>query len=130
MSCYFDHLVLDGNASPKTQTTALNSLDFLYKHIINNELSLNLKFLRSERQPKLPIVMTPEEVKLLMSHLDKPYYLIAGLMYGSGLTVMEAVKLRVQDIDLEYKCIRVWNVKGKKHRVVTLAIELISLLRS
>lgn len=127
---YLDHLVLDANVSPKTQATALNSLVFLYKHIIKNELSLDLTFLRSKRQPKLPIVMTPEEVKLLMSHLDKRYYLIAGLMYGSGLRVMEAVQLRVQDIDFDYKCIRVWNGKGKKHRVVTLATELISLLRN
>lgn len=130
VASYLDHLVLDGNVSPKTQATALNSLVFLYKHIIKNELSLDLTFLRSKRQPKLPIVMTPEEVKLLMSHLDKRYYLIAGLMYGSGLRVMEAVQLRVQDIDFEYKCIRVWNGKGKKHRVVTLAIELIPLIRS
>lgn len=127
---YLDHLVLDANVSPKTQATALNSLVFLYKHIIKNELSLDLTFLRSKRQPKLPIVMTLEEVKLLMSHLDKRYYLIAGLMYGSGLRVMEAVQLRVQDIDFDYKCIRVWNGKGKKHRVVTLATELISLLRN
>jgi len=127
---YLDHLVLDANVSPKTQATALNSLVFLYKHIIKNELSLDLTFLRSKRQPKLPIVMTPEEVKLLMSHLDKRYYLIAGLMYGSGLRVMETVQLRVQDIDFDYKCIRVWNGKGKKHRVVTLATELISLLRN
>ena len=127
---YLDHLVLNGKVSPKTQATALNSLAFLYKHIIQTELSLDLTFLRSKRQPKLPVVMTPEEVKLLMSHLDKRYYLIAGLMYGSGLRVMEAVQLRVQDIDFDYKCIRVWNGKGLKHRVVTLAIELISLLRS
>lgn len=127
---YLDNLVLKGNVSPKTQATALNSLVFLYKHIIKNDLSFDLTFLRSKRQPKLPIVMTPEEVKLLMSNLNKRYYLIAGLMYGSGLRVMEAVQLRVQDIDFDYKCIRVWNGKGKKHRVVTLAIELISLLRN
>jgi integron integrase len=65
-----------------------------------------------------------------MSKLNKRYYLIAGLMYGSGLRVLEAVQLRVQDIDFDYKCIRVWNGKGKKHRVVTLAKELIPLLRN
>ena len=74
--------------------------------------------------------MTPEEVKRLMSFLSKRYYLISGLMYGSGLRVMEAVQLRVQDIDFDYKCIRIWNGKGNKHRVVTLATELIPLLRN
>jgi integron integrase len=74
--------------------------------------------------------MTKEEVKMLLEKLGKRYYLIAGLMYGSGLRVMEAVQLRVQDIDFDYKCIRVWNGKCKKHRVATLAPELIPLIRN
>jgi integron integrase len=127
---YLDFLVLKKNVSPKTQATALNALAFLYKHIVKQELSLSLSFVRSNRQPKLPIVMTPEEVKALMSYLDKRYYLIAGLMYGSGLRVMEAVQVRVQDIDFDYKCIRIWNGKGAKHRVVTLAAELMPALRN
>jgi len=127
---YLEYLALKANVSPRTQATALNSLSFMYKHIIKNELSLNLDFARSKRQPKLPVVMTKEEVKILLEKLGKRYYLIAGLMYGSGLRVMEAVQLRVQDIDFDYKCIRVWNGKGKKHRVVTLAPELIPLIRN
>lgn len=127
---YLDYLVLKKNVSPKTQATALNALAFLYKHIIKQELSPDLVFVRSKKQQKLPIVMTPDEVKLLISFLDKRYYLIAGLMYGSSLRVMEAVQLRVQDIDFDYKSIRIWNGKGNKHRIVTLATELIPLLRS
>ena len=88
---YLEHLVLKQNVAPRTQATALNSLSFLYKHIIKKELSLNLNFARSKKQAKLPVVMTPEEVKMLMAHLNKRYYLIAALMYGSGLRVMEAV---------------------------------------
>lgn len=127
---FLDNLVLNQNVSPKTQSTALNALAFLYKHIIEQPLSPNLCFVKSKRDQKLPIVMTPDEVKQLMSQLNKRYYLIAGLMYGSGLRVMEAVQLRVQDIDFDYKCIRIWNGKGNKHRVVTLAPELIPLLRN
>lgn len=127
---YLDYLALKANVSPRTQATALNSLSFMYKYIIKNELSLNLDFARSKRQPKLPVVMTKEEVRILLQKLGKRYYLIAGLMYGSGLRVMEAVQLRVQDIDFDYKCIRIWNGKGKKHRVVTLAPELIPLIRN
>ncbi|QUI68496.1 integron integrase [Pseudoalteromonas sp. M8] len=127
---YLDYLVLKRNVSPKTQATALNALSFLYKQIIKQDLCPNLTFIRSKRQSKLPIVMTPEGVKRLMSFLSKRYYLISGLMYGSGLRVMEAVQLRVQDIDFDYKCIRIWNGKGNKHRVVTLATELIPLLRN
>lgn len=127
---YLDHIVLERNVSPKTQATALNSLVFLYKNIIQSPLSLDLTYIRSKRQQKLPVVMTVKEIELLMSYLSKRYYLIAGLMYGSGLRVMEAVQLRVQDIDFDYKCIRIWNGKGNKHRVVTLACELIPLLRN
>lgn len=127
---YLDYLVLKRGVSAKTQATALNSIVFLYKHIVQIELSLDLTFVRSKKQAKLPIVMTPEEVKQLRSHLDKRYYLIAGLMYGSGLRVMEAVQLRVQDIDFDYKCIRIWNGKGNKHRIVTLATELLPFLRN
>ena len=130
VEAFLDHLVLKRNMSPRTQSAALNALAFLYKHIVKNELSLNLNFARSNRQPKLPVVMTPDEVKQLMSHLCKRYYLITGLMYGSGLRVMEAVQLRVKDIDFDYKCIQVWNGKGNKHRIVTLATELIPLLRN
>ena len=130
VEAYLEHLVLRNNVSPRTQATALNSLSFLYKHIVNSELSLNLNFARSKRQPKLPVVMTKEEVKMLMARLNKKYYLIAGLMYGSGLRVMESVQLRVQDIDFDYKCIRVWNGKGNKHRVFTLATDIIPVLRN
>jgi len=130
VEAYLNHLVLNQNVSPRTQATALNSLVFLYKHILHNELSCNLQFSRSKKQPKLPVVMTKEEVHKVMQHLNKRYYLIAGLMYGSGLRVMEAVQLRVQDIDFDYKCIRVWNGKGNKHRVVTLAVELTPLIRT
>ncbi len=73
------------------------------KRFRKKELSLNLNFARSKKQAKLPVVMTPEEVKLLMTYLNKRYYLIAGLMYGSGLRVMEALQLRVKDIDFDYK---------------------------
>jgi integron integrase len=130
VEAYLDHLVLNGNVAPRTQATALNSLSFLYKHIVKNELSMTLNFVRSKRQSKLPIVMTQDEVRLLLSKLNNRYLLIAGLMYGSGLRVMEAVQLRVQDIDFDYKCVRIWNGKGSKHRIVTLATELIPQLRN
>ena len=127
---YLNYLAVNQKVAVKTQATALNALAFLYKKVLNNELTLQLDFVRSNRQQKLPIVMTVEEVQSLMSHLSKRYYLIAGLMYGSGLRVMEAVKLRVQDIDFDYKSIRVWNGKGNKHRITTLAAELVPMLRN
>jgi len=130
VEAFLDYLILQRNMSPRSQMAALNALAFLYKHIVKNALSLNLDFARSNRQPKLPVVMTPDEVKQVMANLQKRYYLIAGLMYGSGLRVMEAVQLRVKDVDFDYKCIQVWHGKGNKHRIVTLATELIPLIRN
>lgn len=77
---YLNYLVLEKNVSPRTQATALNARVFLYQRIIKQDLTASLSFVRSSRQPKLPIVMTPEEVKRLMSFLDKRYYLIAGIL--------------------------------------------------
>jgi len=88
---YLEHLVLKQNVAPRTQATALNSLSFLYKHIIKKELSLNLNFARSKKQAKLPVVMTPEEVKMLMAHLNKRYYLIAALIYGMEKVINTAL---------------------------------------
>jgi integrase len=127
---YLDHLVLQQKVAAKTQATALNALAFLYKHIIQQELSLSLNFVRSSKQAKLPVVITASEVQMLLPKLSTKYYLICSLLYGSGLRSMEAVQLRVQGIDFDYKSIRVWNGKGNKHRIVTLAGEIIPLLRN
>jgi len=127
---FLNHLVITKNVAYRTQATALNALAFLYKHILHSELSLDLNFIKSSRQQKLPIVLTPSEVSQLMLHLGKRNLLVVSLLYGSGLRLMEAVKLRVQDIDFDYKCVRIWNGKGNKHRIVTLAQELIPNLRN
>ncbi|NTS78813.1 integron integrase [Catenovulum sp. SM1970] len=121
---FLSHLVNERNVSASTQASALNALVFLYKEIIKNPLTLELKFNRSIRSRKLPEVLTPEQIKQLLEHLTGLNQLMAKLMYGSGLRVMETVRLRVQDIDFDYHCIAVWNAKGFKHRRVTLANQL------
>lgn len=127
---FLEHLVLNKNLAARSQATALNALVFLYKHIIKKELSLDLSFARSKKQQKLPIVMTHDEVRALLTNINKRYYLIASLLYGSGLRVTEAISLRVQDIDFDFHCVRIFNGKGNKHRVVTLAKELVPMLRT
>ena len=127
---FLNHLVITKNVASRTQTTALNSLVFLYKHILQSELSLDLNFIKSSRQKKLPIVLTQSEISQIIQQLSKRNLLVVSLLYGSRLRLMEAVKLRVQDIDFDYKCIRIWNGKGNKHRIVTLAQELIPALRN
>ena len=130
VEAFLDYLVLQRNVASGTQALVLNTLCFLYKEIIGTPLSLDLKFVKSKKPQKLPVVLTREEVTQLFANINANYYLAAAIMYGSGLRLMEAIRLRVKDIDFDYCCIRVWDGKGGKHRTVTLAPELKATLRS
>ena len=127
---FLNHLVNTRDVAKGTQAQALNALCFLYKEIINAPLSLSLNFIKSERPLKLPVVLTHTEVTALFKHCSANHYLACALLYGSGMRLMEVLRLRVNDIDFDYKCVRIWNGKGGKNRVVTLAIELIPQLRT
>jgi integron integrase len=122
---FLSYLVNKKDVSAATQSLALNALSFLYKEILKNELSLALNFNQSRRSRKLPDVLTPTEIMKLLSLIPPQHHLLVSILYGSGLRLMEAIRLRVQDIDFDYHCICVWNGKGSKHRRVTLATELI-----
>lgn len=124
VEAYLDHLVLQHNVAGPTQALVLNALSFLYREILHKPLSLELRFVKSQKNRKLPVVLTRDEITALMANISSNHYLPAALMYGSGLRLMEAVRLRTKDIDFDYCCVRVWNGKGGKHRTVTLAPEL------
>lgn len=129
IEAFLSHLANQRKVSISTQKTALNALVFLYTKIMDREVNLKLDFNRAVTPRKLPVVLTPREVKLLLDALSPPYLLPAQLLYGSGLRLMECMRLRVQDIDFNYSTIRIWNAKGGKHRQVTLAPELFSSLQ-
>ena len=126
---FLTHLSVERNVSSGTQSIALNSIAFLYNTFLEKPIGDFSEFKRANKSRKLPVVLTLEEMTLLFSHLDSNNKLIVSLLYGSGLRRMEAVRLRVNDIDFEYKQIRIWNAKGGKHRLVTLAEELIPALK-
>lgn len=96
----------------------------MYREYLNQPLTLDMKYHQSKKKRKLPIVLTPDEVSRLFEHIPQSYLLPFQLMYGSGLRLMEAARLRVKNIDFDYGAVRVWNGKGGKNRVVTLAQEL------
>ena len=121
---FLSHLVNAKNVAPATQASALNALAFLYRDIIERPLTLELDFVTSRRRAKLPVVLTQEEVVSLFAQIPANLKLPISLLYGSGLRLMEAVRLRVKDIDFDYNAIRIWDGKGGKHRIVTLAAEL------
>lgn len=126
---FLSYLSNQRNVAPRTQASALNALSFLYNKVLQQPLSLNLNFNRSQISPKLPVVLTRAEITALLRVIDPRYKLLAQLMYGSGLRLMEAVRLRVQDIDYDYLSVMVWQGKGNKNRRVTLAPELVPTLK-
>jgi integron integrase len=126
---FLTHLAVTRNVAVQTQALALNALSFLYKEILKRPLALNLNFNKAAKPRKLPVVLTQPEVKQLFTCINPQYLLLAQLLYGSGLRLMEAVRLRVNAIDFDYLSLMVWHGKGGKHRRVTLAPELIEPLR-
>jgi integron integrase len=121
---FLSYLVNNRKVAAQTQAIALNALVFLYKEIIEKPLSTNLDFVKSQRRQKLPVVLTHEETRMLLQNVTLIHSLPVKMLYGSGLRLMEAVRLRVKDVDFDYNCLRIWHAKGGKNRVVTLAPEL------
>jgi len=126
---FLTFLADERHVSAKTQAQALNALVFLYKRVLDRPFALQLAFRPSQRAPKLPSVLTPREVAALLAALPVHLQLPAQLLYGSGLRLMEAMRLRVQDVDVQYLSLMIWNGKGGKHRRVTLASELLPALQ-
>lgn len=120
ITAYLDFLALERNVAPATQKQALNAMVFLTKHVFGiEEFTLDhLTPARGARRP--PVVMTREEVRSVFARLDDPWKLIAQVMYGSGLRLMEAMRLRVKDLDFGQGTIAIHDGKGGKHRVVPL----------
>jgi integron integrase len=125
---FLTYLSVERNVSVATQKVALNALAFLYNRVLERPLGDLGEFNRARRQAKLPVVLTRVEVESLLAELSGVPRVIAMLLYGSGLRRSEAVRLRVKDVDFDHHQLQVWNGKGYRHRLVTLAPELEPLL--
>lgn len=126
---FLNHLAIDRNVSPSTQNQALNALNFLYREVLDRPLGKVTGIQHAKKAQKLPVVLSHEEIRALFRELEPPYWLLAGLMYGSGLRLMESLRLRIKDIEFNYRAIVVRNGKGGKDRVVTLPDELIPIIK-
>ncbi len=126
---YLNDLVVSGNVSASTQNQALNALIFLYKQVLCAPLGQLESFARSKRKKIVPVVMSRLEVKGLLQELEGWQREVGSLLYGTGMRVMEALTLRVKDVDLEYERIHVCQAKGKKDRFVPLPKSLSPGLR-
>ncbi len=126
---FLTHLAADLNVAPATQAQALNALNFLYRVVLERPLGEIHGIRRAKRRRKVPVVLTREEVRALLARLDGPHWLCACLLYGSGLRLMECMRLRVMHLDFEHRAVIVVDGKGAKHRVVTLPEELVDPLK-
>ena len=115
---------------PQSQQDIIVESLRIYKEFLDNPLTLDLKYNRSSAQPKLPVVLTISEDSLLLNNIPASLALPCKILYGSGLRLMEVLRLRIHDIDFDYLSLQIWNAKGGKHRRVSLAKELVRPLKS
>jgi len=120
INAFLTHLAVKERVSASTQNQALSALLFLYRHVLNRKIGDLGEVIRARKPKRLPVVMTREEVRLVLSQLQGDRWLMANLMYGAGLRVRECLRLRVQDVDFAACQILVRDGKGFKDRITML----------
>jgi site-specific recombinase XerD len=109
---YLSHLAVEQHAAASTQNVAFSALLFLYRDVLHIDLSAIEQVERAQRPARLPEVFTREEVRAVLGQMEGTPRLIAGLLYGSGLRLMDCVRLRVKDLDFACRQITVREGKG------------------
>lgn len=127
---FLTFLAVKRNVAPSTQNQALSAILFLYKHILNDQLDQVEDFIRAKKSPRLPVVLTKDEVAELFQYLSYPFDLISALLYGSGMRLMECLRLRIKDVDFKYRQITIRDGKGAKDRQTVLPATLIEILKT
>ncbi|MCB0307301.1 MAG: integron integrase [Calditrichaeota bacterium] len=120
VATFLTHLAVKGQVAASTQNQALSAILFLYREVLNINLEDFSSFVRAKRPEKLPVVFTKSEVRRVLDQLEGIHKLMGVLLYGSGLRLMECVRLRVKDVDFEYSQITVRDAKGQKDRITML----------
>lgn len=128
VEAFLSHLAVDLRVSASTQNQALAALLFLYRELLERDLELE-GVVRARTRRRLPVVLTAAEVRSVLERLEGDTALVAGLLYGSGLRLMEALRLRVHDIDFSRRELMVRDGKGGKDRRALLPIRLAEQLR-
>jgi len=130
VSAFLSHLAVELNVAAATQNQAIASLLFLYKQVMGIELPWLDTMVRAKRPVRLPVVLSPGEVVALLGQLDGVHGLMAGILYGCGLRLMECLRLRVKDVDFAYRQILARDGKGEKDRVTMLPERLVQALHT
>jgi len=127
---FLTHLATKQNVAPTTQNQAFNAILFLYKEVLEvDTTSWNIQAYRAKEKKRIPVVLSMDEVKCVLTNITGVNHIIVSLLYGCGLRVKEALRLRVKDIDFEYNNIYIYDSKSLKDRVVPLPLKIKSQLK-
>jgi integron integrase len=129
ITAFLTHLAVDKNVAASTQNQALSAILFLYKEVLQLDIGWMDNVVRAKRGVHIPEVLSQEQVRRLLGQLDGIHQLVARLLYGTGMRLMEAIRLRVQDVDFHYRQITVRDGKGHKDRVTVLPDSLVQPLQ-
>lgn len=127
---FLTDLAVRGNVAASTQNQALSALLFLYREVLGLDLPWMEGVTRAKRPQRLPVVLSRAEVERLLTMIDGEVWLMAALLYGTGMRLMECMRLRVKDIDFERRQITVRDGKGAKDRQVPLPDSVRDRLKS
>jgi integron integrase len=130
INAFLTHLAVEGHVSASTQNQAFSAILFLYEKVLEVDPGRIAGVIRAMRPKRLPVVLTRDEVDRVLAQMPDPYKLVAQLLYGSGLRLLEALRLRTQDLDFVRREILVRHGKGGKDRRTMLARSLVPTLRA
>ncbi|MFK7887630.1 MAG: integron integrase [Gammaproteobacteria bacterium] len=120
VTAFLTHLAVDQKVAASTQNQALSALLFMYRHVLDVDLPWLENVVRAKRPVRVPVVLSRQEVHAVLSRLDGAYWLVASLLYGSGLRLAEALRLRIKDLSFDYRQMTIFDGKGRKDRIVPL----------
>jgi integron integrase len=130
LTAFLSDLAIRRNVSASTQNQALHAILFLYRDVLKINLPWLSEVQRAKRPQHLPVVFTRDEMKALLAQLEGTPWLMAALTYGGGLRLLECLRLRVKDIDFQYRQLVIRDAKGQKDRVTMLPSSLVDPLRT
>lgn len=129
VQAFLTHLAVEKTVSASTQNQALSALLFLYKEVLKVDLPWLEEFTPAKKSSRVPVVLTKEEVKVILAGLKNTNWLVASLLYGAGLRLIEALRLRVKDLDFGFNQIVVRNGKGGNDRFTVMPTSLVKPLQ-
>jgi len=128
VEAFLTHLAVQQNVSPSTQNQALSALLFLYRNVLGTELTGRIDAIRANRDKRLPVVLTKAEVQAVIDRMTGLHQMMAQILYGSGIRLMECLRLRVKDVEFERNQLVIRDTKGNEDRVTMLPQRVAPLL--